>query len=268
MSEVAARIDSAGSVADRLDAALARHDALAVAVSGGVDSITLATFAHRRGLPISVIHAVSPAVPAEATARVERLAREEGWALTVTGAGEFDDPRYRENPADRCYFCKTNLYARIRGLTDRPIASGANLDDLGDYRPGLIAAAEQRVVHPLVEARVTKAQVRALARALDLGDIAELPAQPCLSSRVETGIAIDADDLAFVGRVEARLTALIPGGTVRCRITRSGVTVELGEEAMDHAAAVETVVSDLCAAAHRVYAGTRAYRRGAMFIRP
>ena len=216
--------------APRLRAALARHPALAIAVSGGVDSMTLATFAHRNAPRITVFHAVSPAVPAEATARVQTLAAHEGWALTVTGAGEFDDPRYRDNPHDRCFFCKANLYDRIRSLTADPIASGANRDDLGDYRPGLIAAAQRDVVHPMVEAGMTKPDVRALAAALGLGDIAELPAQPCLSSRVETGIAIDPADLAFIEATERALTRLAgPQATLRCRITRDGVAAVAGD---------------------------------------
>ncbi|QFR33703.1 adenine nucleotide alpha hydrolase [Ancylobacter sp. TS-1] len=255
------------ALAQELARVLARFETLAVAVSGGVDSLTLATFAHRQGLPLTAIHAVSPAVPAEATARVRNLAEAEGWELVVTGTGEFDDPRYRDNPVDRCYFCKTNLYDRIAGLTERPIASGANLDDLGDYRPGLIAAAERRVVHPMIEAGMTKADVRALARALGLPDIAELPAQPCLASRVETGIAIDAADLAFVETAERRLAPLAKGGTLRCRITHHGVVVELDGAAMEAAEAIGAIAAGLCAGAVRAYAGTRAYRRGAMFVR-
>ncbi|WP_371348088.1 adenine nucleotide alpha hydrolase [Ancylobacter sp. IITR112] len=252
--------------AERLACVLGRFEALAVAVSGGVDSLTLASFAQRHGVPLTVIHAVSPAVPATATARVRHLAAARGWELIVTGTGEFDDPRYRDNPVDRCYFCKTNLYDRIAGLTDRPIASGANLDDLGDYRPGLIAAAERRVVHPFIEAAISKAQVRALARALGLGSVAELPAQPCLASRVETGIAIDADDLAFVEQAEQRLAALTGAGTLRCRITHAGVAVELDAAAMAQASAVDALMAGLCAKAGRAYAGSRPYRRGAMFV--
>ena len=134
------------------------------------------------------------------------MRRRFGWRLTEVDAGEFADPAYRANPVNRCYFCKTNLYDRIAHVTEGPIASGANLDDLGDYRPGLIAAAEHRVRHPFVEAGMDKAAVRALARDFDLADISELPAQPCLSSRVETGIAISASDLAFVARMERALT--------------------------------------------------------------
>jgi uncharacterized protein len=252
-----------------LAAILDTFEGLAIAVSGGVDSMTLATFAYRRSpRSIAVIHAVSPAVPPAATRRLQALAATEGWDLTITGAGEFEDARYRDNPIDRCYFCKTNLYERIRSLTPYQIASGANLDDLGDYRPGLAAAAERGVVHPLIEARMTKADVRALARDLCLADIAELPAQPCLASRVETGIAIDVGDLAFVGMVETRLAALAPkGATLRCRITRQGVAVEFGEEAAGERDRFADVVAALCRAEGRRFAGVRVYRRGAMFVR-
>ena len=246
---------------------LARHPRLAIAVSGGVDSMTLAAFAHRlRPDAVEMIHAVSPAVPPAATARVKARATQEGWRLTVTGAREFDDPRYRDNPVDRCYFCKTNLYDRISRLTEAAIASGANLDDLGDYRPGLLAAAEHQVVHPYIEAAMDKAAVRALARALGLDEVAELPAQPCLASRVETGIAIDAGDLAFVDLVETRLARLAPAGTaLRCRVTRAGITIELGETATDQAA-IAALAEALCREHGRRLVGIRPYRRGAMFV--
>lgn len=254
---------------ERLAASLAGHEALVVAVSGGVDSMTLASFAHRH-MPgaVMMVHAVSPAVPMEATARVQSLAECEGWTLVVTGAGEFDDPRYRDNPADRCYFCKSNLYQRIRTLTTHRIASGANLDDLGDYRPGLLAAAERGVVHPFIEAGMTKADIRAMARTLGLGPVADLPAQPCLASRVETELRVKASDLAFIEASERRLAGLIPGpGTLRCRITRKGVVLELGEEISPLAKALEAEIADLCRAAGRPFAGLRPYRRGGMFIR-
>jgi len=241
---------------------------LAVAVSGGVDSMSLATFAHRRVTgPVTMIHAVSPAVPAAATQRVRQLAAVEGWSLTITGTGEFEDVRYRDNPADRCYFCKTNLYERIRSLTPHRIASGANLDDLDDYRPGLIAAKERNVVHPFIEAGMTKAMVRSLARALGLGDIAELPAQPCLSSRVETGIRIDPDDLAFVERVEARLAEMTPkGATLRCRIMRRGVVIELGTDDAAALISITEAANAMCRTEGRQFDGVREYRRGAMFV--
>jgi uncharacterized protein len=254
--------------ATRLGDALRRHRAIAIAVSGGVDSVTLATFAHRLGAgTVTAIHAVSPAVPPAATHRVRARAAAEGWHLIVTGAGEFDDPRYRDNPVDRCYFCKTNLYQRIRNLTPHLIASGANLDDLGDYRPGLTAAGEHQVVHPFIEAEMDKPAVRTLARRLALDDVSELPPQPCLASRIETGIAIDASDLAFVDRVETALaTMTAPGSTVRCRITRAGVAVEI-DRLIGDPGAMAIAAAALCLESGRPFLGVRPYRRGSMFVR-
>lgn len=253
----------------RLRAALARHEGLAIAVSGGVDSMTLAYLAHRwMAGAVMMVHAVSPAVPSEATARVRSYAERERWVLVVTGAGEFDDPSYRANPVDRCYYCKSNLYDRIRTITSHVIASGANLDDLDDYRPGLVAAAERQVVHPYIEAGIDKRTLRELAQRHGLTDIAELPAQPCLSSRVETGIAIDAGDLEFVHEVETALAAIVPQGVaVRCRITHRGVVVELAAEGMTHAARAANVIERMCARDRRVFGGVRAYRRGAAFLK-
>jgi uncharacterized protein len=252
----------------RLAQAITRHASLAIAVSGGVDSMSLMGFAHRLGaISVKAIHAVSPAVPPAATQRVKARAEAEGWDLVVTGAGEFDDPRYRDNPVDRCYFCKSNLYTRIRSLTAETIASGANRDDLGDYRPGLLAASERGVVHPFIEADMVKADIRVLARRIGFDEVAELPAQPCLSSRVETGIAIDAGDLAFVDKVETALAPYLPQGIdLRCRITHGGVAIEVGATDFDDAA-LAALAERLCAAEGRRFAGLRAYRRGAMFVR-
>ncbi|SFZ80716.1 uncharacterized protein SAMN02983003_0084 [Devosia enhydra] len=257
-------LDPIAAAEARLGAVLDRLGPLAIAVSGGVDSMTLAFFAHRHGA--EMVHALSPAVPMAATERVRRHAVRLGWALTETRAGEFSDPDYLANPVNRCFFCKANLYDRIASLTTRTIASGANLDDLGDYRPGLLAAAERRVVHPLVEARIDKRMVRALAARAGLGDLAELPAQPCLSSRVETGIAIDADDLGFIDRVESAVRGLT-GASVetRCRITHQGVVLELDPDDPTHADAAAAAMA-LTAETGRRWAGTRPYKRGAAFL--
>jgi uncharacterized protein len=254
------------AVLDRLELVLRRHGRIAIAVSGGGDSMTLAHVAAQT-VDAVMVHAVSPAVPADATARVKRHAERHGWSLVVTDAGEFADGRYVANPVDRCYFCKSNLYARIADHTERTIASGANLDDLGDYRPGLVAARERRVVHPLVEAGIDKSGVRAIAATLGLGDLAELPAQPCLASRIETGIAIDAADLVFVNHVEDLIRAIAPDlADIRCRITRRGVVVEADEPPSERLDAIERLAAVATREAGRVFAGVAPYRKGSAFI--
>ena len=118
---------------DRIAAVLqAMTGPLAVAVSGGIDSLTLAALAHRHHGDVEMFHAVSPAVPGDATARTEALAAQQGWRLRIVEAGEFEDPAYMANPVNRCFFCKTNLYGAIARHTRARMASGANLDDLGD----------------------------------------------------------------------------------------------------------------------------------------
>lgn len=206
---------------------------LAVAVSGGVDSVTLATFAHRaEGSRVEMFHAISPAVPEEATERVKRLAADQGWRLRIVDAGEFADTNYLANPVDRCFFCKTNLYGCIARHTDAQILSGANLDDLREYRPGLEAAKRHAVRHPYLEAGVEKKTVRSLARDLGLGEMSELPAAPCLSSRVETGIAIQPNVLKAIDAVERSIAKDFPTGIVRCRVRAKGVVIELDPETL------------------------------------
>ena len=214
--------------ASRLLQRLAQFDRLAVAVSGGVDSMTLAWFAHQAlGSRASVYHAISPAVPPEATARVRQYAEGYGWQFVIVDAHELSDSEYVANPINRCYFCKRDLYQEIRGHTDWPVASGTNLDDLDDFRPGLRAASSVGVYHPLVECGIRKADVRALAAGEGLYDLAELPAAPCLASRIETGITVSAERLKLVYEVE-RLTRQVVGeGTVRCRLRSRTIEIEL-----------------------------------------
>jgi uncharacterized protein len=257
--------------------ALERHldgfERVAVAASGGVDSMTLAVVANRRLRGVDVFHAVSPAVPAEATSRVREHARREGWRLQVVDAGEFADDDYLTNPVDRCYFCKRNLYDAIVPLTSAMVVSGANVDDLGDYRPGLVAARERAVRHPFVDAGIDKAGVRAIARYLRLDDLAELPAAPCLSSRVETGIAIDPRVLAVIHRVERRLRDELNPATARCRVRAAGVAVELDSDTLD--ALSPDARADVCewvTEAWRAHGEERpvrleAYRQGSAFLR-
>jgi len=216
----------------RLDDILRAIGPMAVAVSGGIDSLTLATAAHRALTGVTMHHATSPAVPHEATERVRSQAHRFGWTLDVFDAGEFAQAEYRANTENRCFNCKKSLYGAISASTTLKLVSGTNTDDLGEYRPGLEAARNHAVRHPFVEARIDKTGIRRLAAELGLGILAELPAAPCLSSRVETGIAIQAPMLGMVHRAEQMVAAALQPRTVRCRVRRAGVVVELDEAAL------------------------------------
>ena len=147
-------------------------------------------------------------------------------------AREFADESYLANPVDRCFFCKTNLYGYVARHTDAQILSVANLDDLGEYRPGLNAAKLHSVRHPYLEAGIDKKTVRSLARDLGLGTLSELPAAPCLSSRIETGIAIRPEVLKAIHAVEQSLAKEFPTGIIRCRVRAKGVVIELDPETL------------------------------------
>ena len=263
-----------GNVQSRLAAILSNIGGpLAVAVSGSVDSVTLATFAHRaEGSRVEIFHAVSPAVPEAATERVERLAASRGWRLRIVDAGEFRDENYLANPVDRCFFCKTNLYGCIARDSDAQILSGANLDALREYRPGLEAAKRHSVRHPYIEAGVDKRTVRSLARDLGLGALSELPASPCLSSRVETGIAIRSEVLRAIHAVERGIAKDFPAGTIRCRVRANGVVIELDPKTLAAIGGKREV--EVRAEADRIFAGIAStvdlsfepYRNGGAFV--
>ena len=259
----------------RLEAVIADIGPLAVAVSGGVDSMTLAVTAHRvLGNDARMLHAVSPAVPEDASGRVREYAKRDGWRLDLIDAHEFADADYVANPHDRCFYCKRSLYATMADAVDCVLVSGTNRDDLGDYRPGLRAAADFGVRHPYVEAGMDKDAVRALARALGLPEIAGLPASPCLSSRVETGLAIEPNVLDAIYRAERLVQGELAPSTVRCRVRREAVVIELD---VDSIRALDTPKADVLRQEIGALMSTagvthpvsfQAYRMGSAFLRP
>ncbi len=181
-----------------------------------------------------MFHAISPAVPKSATARVKQYAAKENWNLTIAGVGEFEDKRYRENPVNRCFYCKENLYKFMSDFADdKQVISGANLDDITDYRPGLKAASKFSVRHPYVESGVTKAEIRQIAKLVGAYDLSELPASPCLSSRVETGIKIESEVLLGIDRVESFIRKRLAPAVVRCRVRKGRITIELDKTTYD-----------------------------------
>jgi len=217
----------------RLETWLRGQSPVAVAVSGGVDSLTLATLAGRvLGGQATMFHARSVAVPADATQRVADLGAAEGWRLKFVEADEFSDPDYRRNPVDRCFYCKNRLFTAIRRHTESLIVTGNNVDDLGDYRPGLRAAEHHAVRHPYIEVGIGKEELRHIARWLGLGPIAELPAGPCLSSRIETGIRVEPALLALVQEAERLIAQAVAARTIRCRVRAAGLVVELDPEGL------------------------------------
>ncbi|WP_051574938.1 potassium ABC transporter ATPase [Mycobacterium sp. URHB0044] len=256
-----------------LASVLQRLGTVAVAVSGGVDSMTLAVVAHRtRGVRTEMFHAVSAAVPPEATERVRRWAAQEDWNLRIIDAQEFADPDYLRNPVTRCFHCKSNLYGTIAGMTAAHIVSGTNTDDLSDFRPGLAAAGTRNVRHPYVDAGVDKAGVRRIARAFGLDDLAELPAAPCLSSRIETGLVIDPSVLRLVNDVERHLTDTIAPKAVRCRVRAGRVVVELDEATLDQLGSADRqrILTEVAnrweRGGHPRHVDLAPYRRGSAFL--
>jgi uncharacterized protein len=204
---------------DRLLAILAGLPGTAVAFSGGIDSTVVAKAAHLAlGERAVAVTADSPSVPRSELADARRLAELIGIRHVVVRTQEFDNPDYLRNAGDRCYHCKSELYSRIETLLPKlgvpVVCSGANLDDLGDYRPGLVAAAEHAVRHPLQEAGFTKADVRAVAKAWGL-PAWDKPASPCLSSRLAPGLAVTPERTGRVEQAEAYLRSL---GLRDCRV--------------------------------------------------
>ena len=183
-----------------------------VAFSGGVDSTFLLAAAREcLGENALAVTGVSPSLAAGERDEAEALARRLGARHRCIETGEMEQPGYVANAPDRCYFCKTDLFARLQVLARAEgypwVVEGANLDDLGDLRPGRQAAREQGVRSPLLEAGLSKAAIRELSRALGLPTW-EKPAMACLASRIPHGIPVTIERLGQVERAEAALHAL------------------------------------------------------------
>ncbi|VTR97237.1 TIGR00268 family protein OS=Singulisphaera acidiphila (strain ATCC BAA-1392 / DSM 18658 / VKM B-2454 / MOB10) GN=Sinac_0253 PE=4 SV=1: Asn_synthase [Gemmata massiliana] len=204
---------------DRLLTVLREFAGVAVAFSGGIDSTVVAKAAFLAlGTRAVAVTADSASVARSELADARELAKLIGIRHVVVRTDEFRNPAYTKNDGTRCYHCKTELYTTVESLLPElevPVmVSGANLDDLGDYRPGLIAAAEHFVRHPLQEAGFTKADVRALAKHWELPTW-DKPAAPCLSSRMAPGVAVTPERTKRVEDAEAYLRSL---GLRECRV--------------------------------------------------
>lgn len=204
--------ETAAQKLERLRAGLRELGSVLVCYSGGLDSAFVLAVAHSElGARAVGMTAVSPSLPPSEKLDAERIARQIGALHRFVDSNEIARPGYVANAPDRCFHCKSELYEIAEqkraewGLAH--VVNGTNLDDLGDYRPGLEAASNARVRSPLVDAGLTKSEVRQAARLIGM-DVWDKPASACLSSRIPYGTSVTAERLAQIGGLEAALKAL------------------------------------------------------------
>lgn len=203
----------------RLLALMTSYGSCVVAYSGGVDSAVVAKAAQvALGDAAVAITAISASLAEGEREQAASLAETIGIRHQLLNTDELADAAYAANAPDRCFHCKSELYTQLAALAAKigvnEIASGTNLDDLGDYRPGLEAATAHGVRQPLADCGITKADVRALAAAWGLS-VADKPASPCLSSRIAYGQAVTAERLQMIDRAEQIVRSL---GIAVCRV--------------------------------------------------
>ena len=269
-----AELDSNAKEA-RLEAWLRARGRVAIGFSGGVDSAYLAVVA-RRALGADGVLAIigrSASYPAEQWAAARAVAERFAVPVHELDTDELSDPRYAANPANRCYFCKTELWGRLVPVAASfgyaTVVDGTNADDLGDYRPGAQAAREHDVRSPLAELGFTKAEIRARSRALGLPTWQQ-PSSPCLSSRLPYGTGVTPERLAMVERAEAALRTLGITGDLRVRFHDELARVELSRELLDEwlipARAASLRAAVIGAGFERVAIDLRGFRSGSLNV--
>ena len=209
---------------------------VAVAFSGGVDSTLVAVVAHKvLGSKALAVTAVSPALANRDLSEAVSLAETFGFRHRIIHTSEMSQEGYVTNSPQRCYFCKTELYTQLTELANKEsinwVVNGANTDDINDYRPGMVAASEHKVRSPMVEAGLTKASIRAIAKTLDI-PIWDKPAQPCLSSRIPYGTRVTTENLSKIEQAEDYLRD-IGLKEVRARHHDRLCRIEVGEDEIE-----------------------------------